>query len=382
MNTSGQTGSLGFFARLVADPLRKLLALCLAALVWLYLNSQLVGHNTLSLQLVPRADKEQSLLVDVQHLVIKLPNQEYLVRGYDDAATGASIDGVSLIVSGPQSQVTRITEERELFVEPTQEELRASDGVFIFTIDRVQVSDPTLRPLVRKMTPRAVRVRLDRLETKRLRLTAMMIAPPSRAERQAMVERVDFAEARFYPEEISLRGTPSQLTNLAKVTTGGKFLELDVEAVPPANGIEWRTVVHLIRERIPGLELLEPEVQVRFPLKPNFASFEFEVPVLLDALHVGGDETTPHELTVDPTLAKITLSVSGQLESELRQKSKEELRTWARARMRLVATPPPGKPVTGPVTVLPILILYETAYREGRDYSMRSPPPVVISVRK
>ena len=382
MNPMTTSRTRGFFGHIIADPLRKLLAVCLAGLLWLYLNSQLVGHATLSLELAPLASRERTLLPEVQHLVVRLPNQEYVVLRHEDAATGTSIDGVSLTISGPQGQVAKITEERELFVEPSPEELRASDGVFLFSLERVQISDPALRPLLRKMSPRAVRVRLDRLETKRIRLAAAMVAAPTRPERLAALERVDLAEARFYPEEITLRGPPSRLEKLGKLPAGGKLLELDGESTPPSGGTEWRTVVHLIPDRVPGLELLEPEVQVRFPLKPSFALFELEVPVLLDASGSGGDDGLGRELVVDPTIAKISLSVSGQLESELRQKSKDELRTWAKVRMRLVATPPPGKQVTGPLTVLPILILYDTAYKEARDFSMRTPPPVVISPRK
>lgn len=380
MSTIGPGRTRGFLGRIVADPLRKLLALCLAALLWLYLNSQLVGHVTLSLELAPLAHGERKPLPDVQHLVVRLQGDEYLVLHHEDAATGSSIDGVSLTVSGPQSLVARLTEERELFVVPSQEELRASDGVFLFTLDRVQTADPALRSLLRKMTPRAVRVRLERLEIRRVRLTAAMVAITPRPDRQAALDRVDLAEARFSPEELRFRGSPARLDELAKLVTGGKLLDLDVESPPAQAATEWRTVARPIAERIAGLECLEPEVQVRFPVKPAFALFELEVPVLLDASGSGGDEL--RDLVVDPVTAKVALSVSGQLESELRQKGKDELRGWAKARMRLVATPPPGKPVTGPVTVLPILLLYDTTYKEGRDFSMRTPPPVVISPRK
>ena len=376
------TGWMGRLARVfVEDPLRKLLATAVAVLVWLYLNAQIITRTELSMRLVPPPSEGKPLLPTTQRLLIRLQPHEHRVLGFADAATGLSIDGVTFAVSGPQSLVALLANE-EPFVEPTEAELRAGDGAFVFTLERVSTRDPTLRQFLRHMQPRSVRVRTDRLESQRVRLLPSMIARPQPAERRTIFERIDFEEARFYPEEITFRGSRGSLDKLASASADQRLLDFATDAAPPASGSEWHATLRINPILADGLELLEPEVQVRFPLHPQFATFEIEVPVLLDLTALEGVDAAGTALVVEPPLAKIALAVSGQLESELRQKNPDELRQWAKRTARLLAAPPAGRPPSTPVTVLAQLILYDPAYREGRDYALRTPPPVVITPRK
>jgi hypothetical protein len=367
---------------LLDDPLRKLLALALGLLVWLYLNSQIISFAPLSLQLVPRPMEAGKALPVAQLLRVRLPQDEFRVLGYDDAATGTPIDGVEVATSGSLAVIGQLQAEKELTVEPSQEELKEMQGAFVFTLDRVQPKDVTLRPGLRRMQPRAVRVRVDRLETRRIRILPTMLAKPNDPERRVAFDRIDLNEARFYPEEITFRGSRGHLDRLVEATKHDqKLLEFEINVVPQTSGTDWRTRLRVDPRTTEGLELQDPEIQVSFPLRPHFSTFEFDVPVLLDSLGIDTEATAPR-LVVEPPVVKVVLSVSGQLEAELTQKSADELRQWAKKTARLLAPIPAGRLPDSPATVLPSLILYDPAYREGRDYTMRSPPPVVISIKR
>ncbi len=363
---------------LLGDPWRKLLALLLAILLWLYLNSQLIEREPLALRLrqtdpaAPSAIQE-----DTQTLDLQIPFDSYRVLRYENAATGAQLEGVVLTVSGPQSLVARLLAEPNLHVGPSSAELRALTDAYVFDVDDLRTRAPELLPLIRSMQPRSVRARLARREQQRLKIRAQQIERPA-----TPLPRTNLEEAQFYPGEITLAG-PRE--TLAKAMVTDPRTPLFEFVLDRDGGSSTQEVRGTLRLRAPWQELsiLEPEVQVRLPLRPNFKDFEIEVPVLVDAPgREFPDEAARAKLVCEPKVAKLALSACSQLESELQRMSPEQLRQWAQQKARLVAVLPAAAQRDQPQTVIPHFVVYDTAYLEGRDYQVRTPPPVVLTLQK
>lgn len=320
----------GGWRGLFADPVRKLFALALATLLWLFLDSQITERMSVTFKLIgPRMASEaaQSEIQD-SHIVVHPPNG-YRVVGFRDHLTNTDLTFVVITFEAAQHLLRSAIASPGLNVQLRQAEINKTTNIYVFDSDDLLAPDPAVIKAISEMTPRRIDVLLEPIEERPLALdkNALRIEYPDRKAFPDFPDRLRLDEAVFTPAQVILRGPKSVIGDVGR--TDPLFV-LDLSRSGGTN--EPRVTGELQPIPIDRLLIDGLPVSVSVPLSPRFEPVELTVPVLVDAV---GRSTPPGEFVYEPAV-KVTLMVSGELAGALsRLQTQAERDAWARQNARV-----------------------------------------------
>lgn len=319
-----------FWRNLFDDPVRKLLALALAILLWIFLDSQITQTEPAEFKLIGERsakDTEQTEIRD-SHIVVK-PPAGYRVVGFRDHMTAATISMVEVTFEAPQHQLRNIMTDPGLEVHLRTSDFNTHTGSIMF--DRAELRSVNLVVLkaIHDMKPRRVDVRLEKIDEKAVTLDksfVQVVYPDSKAYPD-FAQRLRMDAAMFAPQQITLQG-PRSVTG--DTHNGAPIFKLDLTGVRTLN--DPKVVTELIPLPLENVTIQGGPVTITVPLDPRFEPYEMTVPVLVDT----ASRSTPNadDFEYDPTI-KVSVSVSGELAGMLSRMSDRELETWANRNARV-----------------------------------------------
>ncbi|MEZ5962994.1 MAG: hypothetical protein R3F56_04020 [Planctomycetota bacterium] len=323
-----------FWRDLVADPVRKLLALALAILLWIFLDSQITESKSVEFKLIGERSASEAAEAEIRdsHIVVH-PPAGYRVVGFRDHMTAADIKDnlVEVVFEAPRHQLRNILAEPGLSVRPRQDEINQRTHTIMFDLSELQSQDYGVVKALRDMRPRRVDAVLERIDARSVTLDksfVKIIYPDSNAHPD-FSQRLRLDAAQFAPQEVFLQG-PRSITEAAH--TGVPLFELDL------SGFGAYPEPKITRQLVPtppdNVTIQGLPVTISIPLDPIFEQYEMSVPVIVDTAN--RSSPTASDFEFDPAM-KVVLYASGELAGVLSSmKDASELDKWAKRNARVV----------------------------------------------
>lgn len=349
---------------LFADPVRKLIALALAILLWLFLDSQITDRQRFDFKLIGERsakETEQSEIHD-SHIVVH-PPPGYRVTGFrDHMMTNAEVAVVEIWFEAPQHQLRNTLASPGLFVQPRITDINQQTNVYVIDQAELRAADPAVIRAVRDMKPRRIDVLLERVDERPIALdkTALKVVYPDSKAFPDFVERLRLDVALFAPQQITLRGPRSLIGDVAR---NEPLFVLDLSHLGAS--IEPKLVVQLVPIPIEKVTIDGGPVTITVPLDPQFEPVQLTVPVLVNST---SRSTAPRDdFEHDPTV-KVNLLVSGELAAVLsRLPSESERDEWAKQNAYVMVRLDDNWRNEN-INLLGTLWLMDTHYERGRHY--------------
>lgn len=320
----------GLWRDLFADPVRKLIALALATLLWLFLDSQITDRAELSFKLIGERQAKEAAEPDLQNsYVVVLAPPGYRVTGFRNHMTNAETTFVEVMFEAPQHVLRNALTAPGLFVQPGPSDINQQTNMIVFDKDDLRSTDAVVLKALREMKPRRVDVLFERIEEKPLVLDkgVLRVTYPDAKVFPDFVERLRLDAAVFAPQQVTLRG-PRSVIN--EVTRGQPLFTLDLTQA--GGSTEPKLSAVLTPANIDRLSIEGGPVTITVPLDPQFESCELTVPVLVDSIGRGAPRSD--DIEYDPTLT-VRVRVSGELAGVLSRMSAAERDAWAKANARV-----------------------------------------------
>lgn len=262
----------GFFAALVADPWRKLLAIALAALSWYFVNSRINSETVrLSVPLVTVGEGAAPGLA-IDRVAIALPTDRVVGLRFLDGER--VIDKVDVVLKGPRFRIAEI-QDQPLDLQITKFlslDWNGRSGVE-FTAADLRRDQFMLKDIRVELRPARIRLDVETIASRSFPLTldaVELIEGPF--ERRLMRET-----ARFTPEAPEVLGKAFGIDQLGKL--GGKRFRATM-----TSGANDRQASAQI-EIIDGAKLevrFKTQPLLTMQLKPITSPFLLEIPVVVD----------------------------------------------------------------------------------------------------
>ena len=366
--------------RLVSDPLRKLLALGLAILLWVFLDGQVNTDRTLPLKLQILDVGQEAPTTEDLMLSVLVPSGMFTVTGFRNGITGEPITHVAVKFRGPKHLIGRLRETPPFTVLLPSAELNAATDSIAFDLRAVRSQLPELQPMLDEMTPHSIKIMLERNSEQEVPLSLDLIQVLGPAGDPEFESRIQRDSARFSPATIALRGPQSALQRI-KGANKSKLFRVDLRDQASATGVEVNAPLQLLETWHPVRTESTPTV--RLFLKPHFVEFKLDVPVVVDpgGLPPNVSDARIEQLEV-PRTTQVVLQATGALEAKLSLMSVEQRQQWALEKARLLINLAAEQEIgDSGSTATPHFYLYETEYQEGRDYQA-APFPVVLRYKR
>ncbi len=371
----------GFWAGLWSDPWRKLLSIALAVGLWYWVDgyvSESKEFPACALRLADPAGGVRAGDAPLGSSVdILVSPQEFAVKSFLDASgSGAPVTQVSLSFVGGKSTIAILGSILRATVDPSDRLHRNTPTPFFeFEAADLQLRDGLERATVR-MVPARIRVELEPLETFELQPTPDLLQILFPASDPSLSARLDRQAATFSPESITVTGSASDVRALerqldtprADAPTEPLFsVDLTSWAGTTHRAIRQVAAVHVYWTQTRRLRFEPPRVEVEFPVRPAYQSFELSVPVELLTFQTeyDADQFEPIED------AKITLLVASPLDAELAGKQGAALQEWVRHNLCILAVLPADATPGQPTVIQGRLWFPDGRFVEGTHY--RSP---------
>ena len=371
-------GRRSILRSLVADPVRKLLALALAVPLWIFLDSQVTVPKTEGFRLVTADSAAEP---DTYPLKIDLAaNEQYRVKGFRNNVDDSELKSVDITFKGPKHIVTAILDAPEVFVRPPDGAINPQTNLFVFDRTDIRSSDPNVVNAIEEMKPRRVTVVLERVATEQFALSMSRVQveypdpvrfPDFRA--RLRVDAADFGERG--ERHVTLKGTRQQIE--ATIRDERPLFRLDLRTFGTTTAPQVAAPLSLL----PGYDLtvVGSAINVSIPLDPKFEDYEMKVPVLLDTLARASAATENFE--ADATV-NVKLSVSGELAGSLSTLPAGAPRDeWAREHARVDVRLPADWDGNAQI-FLGTLRLTDPHYQRGRDYQGVNTLSVQVRLKK
>ena len=376
------------WVRIFDDPIRKLLAIGLALLLWYFLDAQVTKTSTAPIKVnVIFNGKRDSAL---NQIYVSLGSLDYSLKAIQNADTQETLPSneISLTLKGKQHLIERANKDRVFQVQYNMltDVLRQGDDYFV----KFQLSDlkhPTrpdsINDLLHSMSPPTVRVLLEKNAQKAIALTHDNI-DLSKID-ATLRDRITVASTRFDPATLNLLIPEARLNMISPKT---KLFSTVFEASKDERQITRQLT---LTPAFAWLKLVKHPTAT-FKIEPIWLNYQLEnVPVVLDVQGVDPDEAAKYE--VSPKSVNIVIRATGELDRALLLLVKDNntvkpewVKSCARVRVYLRQADL-SKDTVDPRT--PTLSLFklnaldkETPYREGIDFRNDDSDMVIQIVKK
>jgi hypothetical protein len=373
MTESGRkSGRAALVESLVADPWRKLAAIGLAVVLWLYLDSQVTER--IELELRPRATDpvESSFPADASAgvtLHVLLPRQRFTVKEFRDIVTGQKIEQIRLAFQGPKAQIARLEEDTAGFtIAPDPGELDRIQDYFEFDERRVRARNPEFQKYLVGMTPRVVRAIVETRKSLQVVLDPeriMELLPDPNVD-SSFAQRFQETAVTFKPTSVTLSGPEARLDEV--VQSKQPLFEADLSRFARTTDSQVTLNLNLRPKLVEaGIEMHPWAPEATWRLVPSYTKEQVEVLVQLDALAV--PEPLRAQIAYAPKSMPITLSIGPNLRAAIDAftAASGTLEDWARQNLRLRVVVPADFNQNGEV-IQPVLILLDERFKRSQDW--------------
>ena len=327
-------------ARVISDPWRKLAAIGLALILWVWLDDKFTESLTIEVgvRIVdPDRSGRQPSLASARTIDILVPPQDYAVVGFlNPTPPLREIDTVRLTFKGSKQVINRLERRKRFVFEPSSAQLASAELVFDFDRHDLVFDDDELANALVEMQPNQVRVALERKQEREIHLThtnVLFIFPESDS---LLADRLEPHRAQFSTPRIRLTGTVTELDAINADLQNMFEVDLSGHAKTTQRTITERVVLRdkWVIDR--HIEMKPAFFEVTVPVRPNFVSFDLQVPVQLlttQTSYQPGDFEIVRPVPV-------TLRVASPLDAELQGKDDAARARWARENLYVRAVLP------------------------------------------
>lgn len=331
--TAEKRRSRGLLAAIVDDPLRKLIAIGLAVLLWFFIDSRITSEHVRTLPLVTVG--AQSLVGEGQdRLAVVLPTDQVVGKGFFDGER--RLDRVEVVIRGPRFRVAEIANE------PLNLQVTAFLGLDwtqrnaeVFTAGDLRRDQRVLQDLRIELRPSRIRLDVERIEARKIPLTLDLVE----IDDGGFGSRLRRDTADFAPDEATVLGPAIGIERFSK--RPGKPFRVSLQAAGSDRQVTGS--LELVGAEDLGIRFAATPI-LTMQVNPLTEPFDVELPILVD------DLTLPAELRSrmqpETTTRMTRIRVAGNLRiqlSELRSApNPRELADFAAANLRLYVSLPPG----------------------------------------
>ena len=354
----------GFFRALIEDPWRKLGAVGLAILLWIYLDSQVSQSESLELEL--RCDAPSADLRNLRgkFLSLRLDTDRYTLLGFENVdEPGAALSQLTLELSGARRAMQELL-ANPLFVIRLAPGEPPGPALVEFGVADVQPLDPRHAGLIASMTPARVRARLARNIERNIDLKRSLIEVRG-PEVPNFDDRLQWDDLSFEPKVVKVRG-PDYIVNEFGRDTAAPFV---FEPAPPAVDVQVLSESLRLAPWAAGVSLEPEAVIMRITLRPPTE------PVKLPAVPVDLVGAQRDSFKLDRDRVDVEISAYDRLWNNL-PKLPEDLRAWVEQNCLVIALLPQDVPLDSEGTIEDIRLVFRRSEIRDSDWKMTIPPTI------
>ena len=330
----------GLWHAIVDDPYRKLFALALAVLLWVFIDSRITREITRRVQLtvIPMSEEGGE---GYDRLAVVLPLNKVVGKGFH--AGEQEIDRVDVVLRGPRYRINALEEEPlNLIVSIFAARDWATSAAVEFTAEDVR-EQKALQGVRIELVPQRIRLEVERIESVPIALSTDLV----NLDYGPFGERVLRDTATYSLQTVELRGSAIDMEEIERRSKENRKL---FRATLTGNGSEKtvRAPLEIIGSR--GLNVqFEVQPFVTVQVLPRTDTFQLDIPIFVD------DVSLPPALrgayaAAEPS-RKVRIRAGGVLRTTLateQAKGQAAVDAWARENLRLIVhlsrdRPPQGQ---------------------------------------
>ncbi|MBL8730170.1 MAG: hypothetical protein JNM25_17235 [Planctomycetes bacterium] len=344
-----------FWAALVSDPYRKLIAILLAIGLWFFINGQITGSvsRTVSLTWVGSVRTGEENFGD--RLAVVLPTDRVIGRRFMNG--DAEIQTVTVRLSGPRFKIDALANiQLDLQIAGFTGLDWSSRRDIEFTAADIRPDIRALQEVQIELDPPRIRLEVERLDAYQVRLSLDVVEVDVGDEELGKRLRLDTAE--FQPATVTILGPASAIQKFRQ--PGPKFLQAHVLRV----GLDRQVSagVELSAGKELGLRLAEVPT-VTFQVLPVTQVFTLELPLVVDDLAL--EPGLRGQYRPDESSRRVRIRAGGQLLLLLANLPSDARRQeWAASNLRLLVVVPrleAGSEYRSEIVLEARLLLLETS---------------------
>lgn len=319
--------SRGVLAAIVADPVRKLIAIGLGLLLWLFVDSRITNATRRPVPLVTAGPQATAGVgAGGDRLVVVLPTDRVVGKRFFDGER--AIDRVDVQITGPRYRVAAVEESRlDLQIIKFLELDWGSRTSVEFTAADLR-SEKLLQDLRIDLVPPRVRLEVERIEEQPFQLTLDLVD----LQDNPFAGRVLQDTAEFAPGKAVVLGSAFDLDRFKK--RPGKPFRATLKGI--GNERQVTASLELPGGIESGLRFQTVPI-LTMQLLPLTAPFELELPVVVDDLALGPELRGKYE--PEAKVRTVRIKAGGNLRSHLVNLREggdpRKLAEWAAANLRL-----------------------------------------------
>ena len=316
-----------------SDSARKLTALGLAALLWLFLDQKITANYDATMQLGVVGIGQplpQGTMAD--ELYVNLPLDSVKIERFVNMSTGADVPNVKLLFAGPKTGIEQLAGDTlKLNVRLPKvdwDEVSSAD----FSIADVQLTHRALidGKVAVTMEPQRVRIEVSRIQSTTLQLAADQVELTFGGD-ERLKARVRDDSFEFSQKSVDLIGPARALEELA-ARKGEKPLRALLAAPSSARQASAQLQLQPQFTQL-GLALRDP-CRLTVQLRPEMQNYSLELPVIVDDKSL--PEAMRNQYRPDAPTKTVRIKAGGALLSKLVGFEPAPRADWAKANMRLV----------------------------------------------
>jgi hypothetical protein len=316
-----------------SDSARKLTALGLAALLWLFLDQKITANYDATMQLGVVGIGQplpQGTMAD--ELYVNLPTDSVKLERFINMSTGGDLQSIKLKFAGPKTGIEQLAgDSLKLNVKLPKvdwDEVASAD----FSIADVQLTHRALidGKVAVTMEPQRVRIEVSRIQSTTLQLAADQVELTFGGD-ERLKARVRDDSFEFSQKSVDLIGPARALEELA-ARKGEKPLRAQLAAPSSARQASAQLQLQPQFAEL-GLKLREP-CRLTVQLRPEMQTYSLELPVIVDDKSL--PEAMRNQYRPDAPTKTVRIKAGGALLSKLVGFEPAPRADWAKANMRLV----------------------------------------------
>lgn len=272
----------GLLGAVLDDPVRKLTAIGLAVLLWLFIEGRITRTIERPLQL--RVVGEQSVAGEGrERLAVALPTDRVVGKQFFDGQ--AVIETVRVIISGPRFRVAALENELLNLQITSFLGLDWSNRASVeFTVADLPRDQRVLEGLSLRLEPSRIRLEVDRIEQQSVQLTLKQVD----LRGGPLLDRIKPDTAQFSPPTAIVLGRANGIEEFKRRTD--KRFRASVDGVPGASsGRQITVTLELVDQEELGLRFAAAPL-LTMEVLPQTTVFDLDVPVVVDDFALPADQ--------------------------------------------------------------------------------------------